>query len=158
MKLLKFLMVLSLMLFLPAVALAQAAPAAAPGIGSQVLAFVLAHLTATVVVGTILPALLTFGGHYLSDRRKRQVATGVYYAAHIAADIDAELAPGGAKNTADKVAAYLQQTDAWLLAHGWRPLKPGEQAAAALQAKAMVGKAMTGDVPTADPSKAPAAA
>jgi hypothetical protein len=126
-------------------------------VGAALLAFILAHLTE----GTILAVLGYIGGRFLSRDRERQVATAIFYAAHMAADIDIELAPGGAKSTADKIAAYLKAADDYCLSHGWRALKPGEQLAAATKAQAIVGAgkiAAGGDVPALDPSKAPAAA
>jgi len=111
--------------------------AIAPGIGSAVLTFVLAHLTAGVIVGV----LGFLGARFLSVQRERQVALAIYYGAHMAADIDLEMAPGGAKTTAEKIASYLKSADDYCLAHGWRALKPGEQLAATAQAQALVGGA-----------------
>lgn len=128
------LLFVSLVLFvlMPSLAFAQtAAPAASPFAG--LLEQFLTPSGIASIVGTL--AALVFGVWKLSDLRKKQVATGAYYAFHMVEDIAATT-----ENTVDdKVAAGLKALDAYMLAQGWRPLKPGEQEVAKLTFSAMHG-------------------
>lgn len=120
---------------LPFVAFAQAAPVApAP---SPILTLLQGFLTPegiASIVGTL--AAIIFGFFKLDDLRKKQVAQGTYHAFHFVEDLAATT-----DNTIDdKVAAGLKALDAFMLANGWRPLKPGETEVAKLQFAAMNGQ------------------
>lgn len=76
--------------------------------------------TAMTVLATL--AGLAFGGkQWLTERRKLHVALGAYHAFHVVEDIAAE---NPERNRWDKAAEGLQVLDAWMVAQGWRPLKP----------------------------------
>jgi hypothetical protein len=83
------------------------------------------------VVLSLLGGLAWFAG-----RRKRIVGFAAYHAFHIVEDIGNELE---GEDGFDKTARYLKELDAWLLANGWRPLKPGEQVVAKMEAQALHG-------------------
>ncbi len=89
-------------------------------------------------VGVILGVLGGF--QFFSAKRKRILALAAFHAFHIVEDIDNELDDGtAAKATFDKAAAGLKQVDAYLVANGWRPMKPGEVPAQALALQAIHG-------------------
>lgn len=135
----------------------HAAPVPGPVIAAVDLSSLQGLLTPGNIIGGLLVVLsLVAGALHVSDKRKRLIATGAYYAFHIVEDLDSQ---GVLKIS--KVEAGLQQLDAWMLANGWRPLKGGEQAAAKLAFSALNGATkvalpITG-TPPAVPSK-PAAA
>lgn len=86
-------------------------------------------------------ALALIGGFigglaFLTQRRKKIVALAAYYAFHITEDIGLEM---DGDDKLDKAAEYLKQVDAYMVAKGWRPLKPGEVAAVALEGRALHG-------------------
>lgn len=89
-------------------------------------------------VATALGVVLSLVGGlvWLTSRRKRVVALAAYHAFHIVEDIGNELE---GEDGFDKTARYLKELDAWLLANGWRPLKPGETAVAKMEAQALHG-------------------
>lgn len=133
-----------LVLFLPALALAQAvvAPVPAPSIGSTLLGF----LTPANIGGAVVALLGLVGGFtFLTDRRKKALATAAYYAFHIVEDVVDQLDDGPAKDGFKKTDAALAKIDAYLVASGWRPMKPGEQAAAALQLSAIAGQGVVAE-------------
>jgi hypothetical protein len=110
-----------------------AAAAPGPSLGSKLL-----ELLSPGTVGTVLSLVAgAIGGlAFLTARRKKFVALGAYYAFHIVEDIGNEIeGPDGF----DKTAEYLKQLDAYMVANGWRPLKPGEQDLAKLTAQALHG-------------------
>lgn len=95
----------------------------------SLIAYLLAH--PDLVLGVVLSGL---GGYvFVTDKRRRLVALAVYHGYTIAQDVDAE-AP---TDTGKKLEAALKAANDWMVAHGWRPLKPGEQAAAQLSLKAL---------------------
>ena len=87
-----------------------------------------------IIEGLLAVLAVVAGLIHLSDKRKRLVATGAYYAFHIVNDLDSQ---GVLK--ASKVETGLQKVDAWMVANGWRPLNPGEQEIAKMQFSAMNG-------------------
>ena len=123
----------------PSFALAQVpeqpAPVVAPAstIGSKLLELV----TTPSGLGTIV--MLVFGalGGVLgtNEVRRRRVALGVYHAFHIVEDVSKETET----TVDDKIAAGLKAADEYLVANGWRPLKPGEVAVAKLGFSALNG-------------------
>lgn len=124
--------------------LAQAATAAASdlvfaepaSIGQQLLTSFLspAGLAAGLgVVGSILGLIV---GN--SEVRRRRVALATNAAFHIVEDIAAE---DTSDNALDKVALGLKALNEYMLAHGWRPAKPGEQEVAKLNFKVLNGQA-----------------
>ena len=119
---------------LPAVALAQAAAPAAPGIGQHLLDLVLSPAGLAMGVGAIGSVLgLIFGA---SEVRRRRVALGVYHAFHVVEDASAETE---GTDALDKAAAGLKALNEWMVAQGWRPLKPGEEVVAKLGFTALNG-------------------
>lgn len=73
-----------------------------------------------------------------TEVRRRRVALAVYHAYHIVEDLSAE---DGKDNSAmDKAATGLKMADDWMIANGWRPLKPLEQAVAKLEFKSIHGE------------------
>jgi len=121
-------------LLAPGTALADGQTSAAgSAISSAVLQFLVEHLTAALFASALVAALPFIGG-YLSDRRKKQVATAAFHAFHIVEDIRAECDKNSkAFEYASKVEAGLAQVDKYMVANGWRPLRPGEEALAKLQ-------------------------
>lgn len=126
---------LALLALLPAVALAQAAAPAAPGIGQHLLDLVLSPAGLAMGVGAIGSVLgLIFGA---SEVRRRRVALGVYHAFHVVEDAAAETE---GTDALDKAAAGLKALNEWMVAQGWRPLKPGEEVVAKLGFTALNGQ------------------
>lgn len=133
---------LASVLLISAVAPAQDIPAApevlgpaAPTLGSQLLAMVASPAGIggiSAIVATVLG--LIFGAN---EVRRRRVALGVYHAFHIVEDAAAET---DGEDALDKVAAGLKAVDQYMVANGWRPLKPGEQVVAKLGFSSMNGK------------------
>jgi len=119
---------------LPDTALTQVdAPAPAKGLGDKLLELVTPRTVGTGL-GLVLSAI---GGlAFMTQRRKRIVALAAYHAFHIVEDIGNEIE---GDDGFDKAAAYLKKLDEYLVANGWRPLKPGELDAAKLTASAMHG-------------------
>lgn len=113
------LLLLALVL-LPSVALAQDVAAPAPSLWQSLLAPFLTPTGIASLVGSI--AAIVFGLVKLSAVRKKQIASAVYYGFHAVEDHSATT-----ENTVDdKVAWALGAIDKYMLANGWRPLKPGE--------------------------------
>lgn len=129
---------LAVVLSLPAFAQApDAAPVPQPSAGQAVGQALLGFLSpGGVATGLGLVLSLIGGMVWFSDRRKRLVALGAYYAFHVVEDVGNEIE---GDDGFDKTARYLKELDAWMLAHGWRPLKPGEVDSAKLQASALHG-------------------
>lgn len=96
------------------------------------------RLLSPAAIGTAISVVggLVAGIAWLSVRRKKLLALGSYYAFHIVEDIGAEL---DGEDGFDKTARYLKELDAYMVANGWRPLKPGEVAVAKMQASALHG-------------------
>lgn len=90
-------------------------------------------------VATALGVALSLVGGlvWLTTRRKRIVGLAAYHAFHIVEDIGNELE---GEDGFDKTARYLKELDAWLLANGWRPLKPGEVSVAKMEAQMLHGE------------------
>lgn len=109
-------------------------PAPAPTIGGKLLDLV----TSPTGLGTIATIVLGALGGLLgtNEIRRRRVALGVFHAFHIVEDIGAEI-PGD--DAFDKVARGLKAADDYLVANGWRPLKPGEQQVAKLGFQSLNG-------------------
>lgn len=117
---------------LPHVALSQAAPAP-ESIGDRLLGFVSPGGVATLL-GIVGSAISGFA--FMSTRRKKLVALAAYHAFHIVEDIGLELE---GEDGFDKTATYLKKVDEFMLANGWRPLRPGEVDSAKMQASALHG-------------------
>lgn len=117
---------------LPDVALAQA-PAAAESIGDRLLGFVSPGGVATLL-GIVASAICGFS--FMTASRKKRIALAAYHAFHIVEDVGNEIE---GDDVFDKGARYLKELDAYMVANGWRPLKPGETEAARLTASALHG-------------------
>jgi hypothetical protein len=118
---------------LPAVVAAQAEAAPHPTIGDKLLGFVSPEgvLSILTMVGGAIGGLVWF-----TSRRKKLIALAAYHAFHIVEDIGLEIE---GDDGFDKTARYLKELDAFMVANGWRQLKPGEVESAKLQAKALHG-------------------
>ncbi len=104
-----------------------------PSVGS----FLLGFLTpSNVGMGLVALVSLLGGLGAMTEVRKRRIALAAYHAFMIVEDIGRERE---GKDPFDKAAEYLRQLNAVLVAKGWRALKPGEVAAAALEGQAMHG-------------------
>ncbi len=114
------------------VLLAQAA--ASPSLGDTLLGF----LTPGGVGAGLAVVLSLVGGlAFFTQRRKKVVALAAYHAFHIVEDIGNELE---GEDGFDKTARYLAELDKYMVANGWRPLKPGEVEVAKLKASSMHGE------------------
>lgn len=116
---------------MPALALSQVAPEAPslePAPAWAVPAWLLSGIT------LVLGALGGFA--FFSGKRKRIVALAILRGYQIVEDIGNELE---GEDGFDKAARAMKEIDNWMLANGWRPLKPGEKAAAELELKALHG-------------------
>lgn len=121
------------LLLMPAVAFAQAAPAA-PSIGQHLLDLVLSPSGLGTGLGAIVTVVgLIFGAN---EVRRRRIALGVYHAFHVVEDAAAETE---GTDAFDKVTAGLKALNEWMVAQGWRPLKPGEEVVAKLGFTALNG-------------------
>lgn len=89
-------------------------------------------------VATALGVVLSAVGAiaWFTSRRKRLVALAAYHAFHIVEDVGNEME---GEDGFDKTARYLKELDAFMVANGWRPLKPGEVESAKMQARALHG-------------------
>lgn len=115
-----------------------AAPVAAPSGFGSIVQGLLTPANVAAGVGGVLALLGGF--QFFTAKRKRILALAAFHAFHIVEDIDNEIDDGStAKATFDKAAAGLKQVDAYLVANGWRPMKPNEQPAAALALQAIHG-------------------
>lgn len=111
--------------------LAQAA--ASPSLGDALLGF----LTPGGVGAGLAVVLSLVGGlAFVTQRRKKLVALAAYHAFHIVEDIGNELE---GEDGFDKTARYLAELDKYMVANGWRPLKPGEVEVAKMLASAQHG-------------------
>jgi hypothetical protein len=127
---------------MPTVLAAEVAPAPGPSFLAEAASFIGDHLGGLVgLLGLLFST--PFVASHLDAKRKRQIALAVYHGYHIAADTDAELAPGGAKSTADKITAVLKAADDFMRANGWRPIKGDDTASdtAAALVKSLAGQA-----------------
>lgn len=106
---------------------------AATGIGAA-----LAGLLTPGNLGLALGAVLSLigGFQFFSEKRKRIVAKAAYYAFHMVEDIGAEI---DGDDAFDKTATYLKKVDEFMVANGWRPLKPGEVEVAKMSASTLHG-------------------
>lgn len=88
-------------------------------------------------------ALLGVAGFLLgsAEVRRRRVALAIYHAFHVVEDVNAEFEPGDTGSKLDKVRLGLKAADDWMVANGWRPLKPGEQDVAKLGFRRLNGEA-----------------
>lgn len=125
-------MALTLVLSQAASDLVVSAP---PSLASTILAGLLSPggLAALVSVGGAVLALVVGAG----EVRRRRVALAAYHAFGIAEDLHAELPES---TTITKVELGLKALNEYLLAHGWRPAKPDEQAVAKLTWSSMNGQ------------------
>lgn len=125
----------AILALLPAVALAQAAAPAAPGIGQHLLDLVLSPAGLAMGIGAVGSVLgIIFG---VNAVRRRRVALGVYHAFHVVEDLAAETE---GEDALDKATAGLKALNEWMVANGWRPLKPGEEVVAKLGFTALNGQ------------------
>lgn len=105
-----------------------------PSAGEQLLSFALSPSGIASIVGTLGTVLgLVVGG---GELRRRRVALAVNAAFHIVEDLAA--ATDG-QDGFDKAEQGLKALDQYLLAHGWRAAKLGEQDVAKLQFSALNG-------------------
>lgn len=116
--------------------LAQAA-SAAPSLLSK-----LFDLVTPGSVGAVLAVVLSaIGGfQFFTEKRKKAVALATYYGFHVVEDVVDNLDDGAAKDGFAKVDTALKAVDEWMVANGWRPLKPGEVSAAKIQLSAIAGE------------------
>ncbi|RJS19555.1 hypothetical protein DRW03_21220 [Corallococcus sp. H22C18031201] len=133
MKTMKFILGISLAALIgaPAIALADA------GTSSASTGLFSAQTVGVILTGIVGLAGILGGASWLTERRKRRIALAAYHAFHIVEDIAAE---GTEENGFNKAARGLQVIDTWMVANGWRPLKPGEQAVAQLAFKTLHGE------------------
>jgi hypothetical protein len=140
-----------------------AIPAAHPGLLDQALQFGLDH------AGQGMLALLGILGTQtvLTAVRKRRIALATYHAFHMVEDLVDECeAENKSFPYLNKAKAGLAMLDEYMRTQGWRPAKPGEQAAAQLDFKSMnaqlnlkrelAAQAASVVLPTPAPSPAPA--
>lgn len=79
-----------------------------------------------------------FGGaKWLSARRKKLIALATYHAFHMTEDACNETE---GEDVFDKVKFALMKADEYMVANGWRPLKPGEVTRAKLGFQALHGE------------------
>ena len=111
---------------------AQATPPQ-PSLGQTLLDMLLSPSGLAMLVGAVGSVLgLVLGADVV---RRRRVALAAYHAFHIVEDLASETD----NKVDDKVAEGLKALDAYLVANGWRPLKPGETEVAKLTFTAMNG-------------------
>ena len=114
-------------------AVAAPAPVAAP----SMLQTALQHITLENVVSVMLLVLGSLGGAgALSARRKEQIAIITDAAFHGVEN----LAGTTATPIDDKAAAGLKIANEWMLAHGWRKLRPDEEELVKLGFKSLNGE------------------
>lgn len=127
-------------LMLPLAAFAQTAEAApGPTAGQRMLELLMSPAGMGIVGGIVTAVLGLFGFNTASavnERRRLRVAQGASIAFHVVEDIGAMI---DGEDGFDKVARGLKEVDAWFVANGWRPLKPGEQERVKAQFQAMNG-------------------
>jgi hypothetical protein len=118
---------------------APAVTAPAPAAQTSIFQGVLDWAGSTAGVMTIITVL--FGGLGLllasNKDRKRQVGLGIYHAFHTIEDASSEWPEN---TTLRKAEEALKAADQYMIANGWRPLKPEEQSLAQLQFTAMNGQ------------------
>lgn len=73
---------------------------------------------------------------WFNQKRKKLIALAAFYAFHIIEDIGLEKEGNDAF---DKAAAALKKLDEYMVANGWRALKPGEVEVAKMQLQALHG-------------------
>jgi hypothetical protein len=100
----------------------------------KLLELILSPSGLVTAVGLVLTGLSFLLGS--SEVRRRRVALATYHAFHIVEDMDTERADA----KLDKAVEGLKAADDWMKAHGWRPLKPGEQEVAKLGFQALHGE------------------
>lgn len=136
--------VLALVL-LPGIALAQIAPTVGPqpSLGQTLLDMLLSPSGIAMLVGAVGSVLgLVLGADVV---RRRRVALAAYHAFHIVEDLASETD----NKVDDKVAEGLKALDAYLVANGWRPLKPGETEVAKLTFTSLNGSSKLAEKVTA---------
>ncbi|RKH86923.1 hypothetical protein D7Y21_19985 [Corallococcus sp. AB045] len=117
-------------------ALAQASTGASSSILDALLTPTNIAIAAVSVIG------LFSGVSWLTETRKRCIALAVYHACHVMEDIKAECkAAGKSYPFVDITEAALGNANEYMVANGWRTLKPREQASATLQFKSLHGEA-----------------
>lgn len=114
--------------------LTQATIEAQPSVAEKAIDWLLSPGGIAVAVMAIGGALSLLLGS--SAVRKRRVALGIYHAFQIVNDVDHER--GDTK--LDKPKEGLRALNEWMIAQGWRPLKPGEEKLAELGFKALHGE------------------
>jgi hypothetical protein len=94
-------------------------------------------------IGLALGIISSLAGGFklLNVIRKRNVATAIYHAYNIVNDLAAANKSGEAFN---KSATALRSVDSWMIANGWRTLKPNEQELALLSWKSRHGSKQEG--------------
>lgn len=109
------------------------AVAPVPTAGAKLLELVLSPSGFGVIASVLGSVLALIVG--TAEVRRRRVALAVYHAFHVVEDVSKET-----DTTADdKVAAGLRALDSYLVANGWRPLKPGEEQLAKLGFQSLNG-------------------
>jgi hypothetical protein len=107
----------------------------APGLLGSLLDALFSPGGITALVSVVMAGMALVVGS--SEVRRRRVALATYHAFHIVEDLDTE-APGPAL---DKVKTGLEAADKYMLANGWRALKPGEQEVAKMGFQSLNGLA-----------------
>lgn len=104
----------------------------------SVLPGLLDQLLSPAGLGTLVAILGTVAGLLLgpSAVRRRRVALAVYHAYHIVNDVDNERNDG----VLDKPKEGLRAANEYMIANGWRPLKPGEEHVARLGFQSLHGE------------------
>ncbi|MBN8472312.1 hypothetical protein JYJ95_37905 [Corallococcus exiguus] len=117
------------------VALAQAST----GASSSILD---ALLTPTNIAIAVVSVIGLFAGvSWLTDTRKRRIALAVYHAFHAMEDVKAECKASGKDYPFVTITeAALGKANEFMIANGWRPLKPREEASATLQFSSLHGE------------------
>ncbi|GMT96357.1 hypothetical protein KH5H1_04760 [Corallococcus caeni] len=102
-----------------------------------------ALLTPTNISVAVVGIIGLFAGvSWLTETRKRRIALAAYHAYHVMEDVKAECkAAGKSYPFVDITEAALGKANEYMVANGWRTLKPREQASATLQFKSLHGEA-----------------
>lgn len=123
--------------FFSAVVLAQTVlpPAAAP---SSILDLLKANfLTPTTIVSLVISTLGILGSFaWASEKRKRILAKGVHLIYGVVETVGGEIE---GEDNFDKAARGILELDKWLVANGWRPSSPEEQAVAKMGFTSIAG-------------------
>lgn len=136
---------LFVMLALPAFATATEAPpfvfpgdvpaqvAPAPSIGAKLVELITSPTGLGLIITTLGGIIGAVVG--VNEVRRRRIALATYHAFHVVEDLSKET-----ENTVDdKIATGLKSLNDYLVANGWRALKPGEEPLAKLGFQSLNG-------------------